>query len=79
MAQVTLSHRKVHRKRDPKKIIELMFNNPKITRAEIAKSIGITVRGVQKNMNVLRNAGLVNRVGAAKGGHWESKISPNIK
>ncbi len=60
-----------------KKIIELMYTNPKITREEMAKQIGITVRGVQKNINTLRDAGLVERIGAAKGGHWEVKNPSN--
>jgi ATP-dependent DNA helicase RecG len=52
------------------KILEMMLANPKVSRDAIATQIGITTRGVQKSINVLKAAGLVERVSAAKGGHW---------
>jgi ATP-dependent DNA helicase RecG len=55
------------------KILELMLKNPKISRENIANQIGITTRGVQKNINVLKDLGLIQRVGAAKGGYWVVK------
>jgi ATP-dependent DNA helicase RecG len=53
-----------------KKIISLMLVNPRIPRTAIAEQVGITVRGVQKNIDELKKAGIIKRVGAAKGGHW---------
>jgi len=50
-------------------IIKMMLMNPKISRADLAVEIGITTRGVQKSINALKELGLVERVGAAKGGH----------
>ena len=54
-----------------RKIIKMMLENPKINRNAIAVEIGITTRGVQKSINALKAAGLVERIGSAKGGYWK--------
>jgi ATP-dependent DNA helicase RecG len=54
-----------------KKTLNLLLANPRITRTDIAEQIGITTRGVQKSIDELKKAGIVERVGAAKGGHWK--------
>jgi ATP-dependent DNA helicase RecG len=51
-------------------ILDAMRSNPNISAKAIAKIVGLTPRGVQKNIDSLKKAGLVERVGAAKGGHW---------
>lgn len=56
-------------------ILKLMLEQPTISAKKIAERIGMTPRGVQKNINALKNAGMVERVGAAKGGHWVVKQS----
>jgi predicted HTH transcriptional regulator len=53
------------------KIIALIRRNPVITRAEIAKNTGLSVRGVEWNLNELKKEGMLKRVGPDKGGHWE--------
>ncbi|GHS94391.1 hypothetical protein AGMMS50276_06940 [Synergistales bacterium] len=60
------------------KIISIMRRNPKASAKSIADEIGLTARGVEKCISALKAAGLVERVGAAKGGHWEVKI-PYVK
>ena len=55
------------------KIMELMRANPKITAKLIAQAVGIAPRNVQVNIQSLKALGLVERVGAAKGGHWKVK------
>jgi predicted HTH transcriptional regulator len=56
------------------KILELIRNNPKITRKELAKKIGnITEDGIKYNIEKLKKEGKIKRVGPAKGGHWEVK------
>jgi len=52
-------------------ILKLMREQPTISAREISEHIGMSHRGVQYNINVLKNAGLVKRVGPAKGGHWK--------
>lgn len=55
------------------KIIELMQENPKITAKAIAEKIGIAPRNVQVHIQSLKKIGLVERMGAAKGGYWITK------
>jgi predicted HTH transcriptional regulator len=55
------------------KIIELMKDNPKVSAKTIAERVGITARNVQTHIQSLKAAGLVERVGPAKGGHWVVK------
>ena len=53
------------------KILELIKQNPKISAAGIAMKIGISSRGVEKQIKKLREAGIIKRNGADKGGYWE--------
>jgi predicted HTH transcriptional regulator len=51
-------------------IIKLMIERPSISVKAISEKIGMTSRGVQKNIDNLKKLGLVERVGSAKGGYW---------
>ncbi|MBI4396252.1 MAG: putative DNA binding domain-containing protein [Elusimicrobia bacterium] len=53
------------------KIIALIRQNPALTRAEIAKNTGLSVRGVEWNLDELKKQGILKRIGPDKGGHWE--------
>ncbi len=53
------------------KIIELMKNNPSITIIQMSKIIGISTTAIEKNIAKLRELGLIQYVGPARGGHWE--------
>ncbi len=53
------------------KIIALIRQNPKITRVELAKSSGLSVRGVEWNIKILKKQSILKRVGPDKGGHWK--------
>ena len=57
-------------------ILKLMLEQPTISAKSVADRIGMTPRGVQKNIETLKNIGLLERVGAAKGGYWVVK-QPN--
>jgi ATP-dependent DNA helicase RecG len=54
-----------------------MRSKPTISARAIAEEIGITTRGVEKNIRKLKKAGLIKRVGAAKGGRWVAIPFPN--
>ena len=43
----------------------------KVTAAEIAMHLGVSSRAVQKRFRVLRENGVIRRVGPDKGGSWE--------
>ncbi len=54
------------------KILELIRENPYITRKELAHEIGdITEDGVKYHLAKLKEKGKIKRVGPDKGGHWE--------
>ena len=54
-----------------KLIISAIFKNPYTTQTELAKTLGISVVHVNKNMKKLQEQGVIRRVGPDKGGHWE--------
>jgi ATP-dependent DNA helicase RecG len=56
-----------------RQILSLLAGNPRMTAREIATELGINERNTKKNIKVLRNAGLLARIGADRGGHWEVK------
>ena len=53
-----------------RRILDLMALNPKITAEALSAEIGITSRNIKNNIKKLRDAGLVDRVGADKNGDW---------
>ena len=55
------------------KIIILISENPNITIPELAEQLNMSTRGVEKQIQKLKEAGIIIRVGPAKGGHWVVK------
>ena len=53
------------------KILALIAKDPDVTRERLAEAVGLSVRGVEKNLAQLKAAGKIRRVGGRKGGHWE--------
>ncbi len=54
------------------KIIDILKDNPKAGRKEIAEIIGdITEDGIKYHLEKLKAEGKLKRVGPAKGGYWE--------
>lgn len=53
------------------KIISAMRDNPVVTIKDLQAITGLSESGVKKNIRQLRADGIIERVGAAKGGHWE--------
>jgi len=53
------------------KILALINENSKITREKLSAKTGLTVRGVEWNLNKLKKEGALKRVGPAKGGYWK--------
>lgn len=53
-----------------KKILLLLHSNPAITAQDIAKQIGISIRGVEKQIKRLRDLGIISRQGSRKSGLW---------
>jgi len=54
-----------------KKILELIKINPKISKKEMSNRIGINTTAIDKNIEKLKQKGLLKRIGPYKGGYWE--------
>ena len=48
-----------------------MLSNPKVTTTQLARTLNISTTAVEKNIKLLKEQGQIERVGPAKGGHWE--------
>ena len=51
--------------------MELMSGNSHITISELAKTLGITTRAIEKQIAKLQKNDQIKRIGPTKGGHWE--------
>ena len=52
-------------------ILALVSEEPRISRDEMAETLGLTVKGVEWQLRKLQASGRLRRVGPAKGGSWE--------
>ena len=52
------------------KILELIKQNPKISRKELCDELKINPSAIQKHIEKLKNAKVIERIGGAKGGEW---------
>ena len=52
------------------KIMELVYNDPQITIAQMSDVLNISDRAIKKNINKLKEQSLLKRIGPDKGGHW---------
>jgi ATP-dependent DNA helicase RecG len=63
--------REITREKTGEKILALIGANPEITTTGLAKETGLTDKGIEWNINRLKESGRLRRVGPDKGGHWE--------
>lgn len=54
-----------------KRIVFLIASNPKISKQEMQKLIGISSTAIDKNISRLKKIGIIERIGPAKGGIWK--------
>ncbi len=52
------------------KILDLLKQNPKISRKELCEELKINPSAVQKHIEKLKEANKIERIGGAKGGEW---------
>jgi predicted HTH transcriptional regulator len=52
-------------------MLELIAENPRISKREMAEKIGISTTAIDKNIAALKTRGLLTRIGSDKGGHWK--------
>ncbi|MBQ2937370.1 MAG: Fic family protein [Clostridia bacterium] len=53
------------------KIISLIRENSNITQTQMAKKIGVTRDGIAYNIKLLKQKGVIERVGSSKNGSWK--------
>ena len=51
-------------------ILQMMIENPYVTREELSKGVGISTTSVYRNIEAMRGK-YVRRIGLDKGGFWE--------
>ena len=51
--------------------MELIKENPKITRGELSDKLGINPSAIQKHIQKLKADGTIERIGGDKGGYWK--------
>lgn len=56
-----------------RKILELINKNKRITQEEIASKLKTTIRTIERNINILKTQGTLERIGADKNGYWNLK------
>lgn len=52
-------------------LLDLLKQNPTISRKDIAEKLGINESAIQKRLDSLRKKGILQRIGPDRGGHWE--------
>ena len=59
------------REKSREKVLVLMAGNPSITTQELAEGVGVSIKGIEKIIRLLKKQGQLRRIGPDKGGHWE--------
>ena len=54
-----------------KKVLLLLASNPSLSAGDIAEQIGLTKRGIEKQLKKFRDLGIIARKGSDKTGYWE--------
>lgn len=49
------------------RIIEIIFDNPKVTQKEMAEELNITIRASKKNIKEIQEKNILERIGSARG------------
>ena len=52
-------------------IIKAIHKNNKVSKRELEEIVGISATAIDNNLDSLKDLGLIERVGSAKGGHWK--------
>ena len=57
--------------RNQQQILELLRQHPHMVARELAQQVGISSRKIEQNIARLKELQLLQRIGPAKGSHWE--------
>lgn len=62
--------------RTAQKIIDLIISDSSITAENMANKIGVSKRAIEKNIQNLRNMGIIIHEGSDKAGYWRIIVKP---
>lgn len=68
---ILTSNQETTQKTTQEKIINLIKKNPAITQVELAKILNLTRDGISYNIKILKEKGIIERVGSTKNGIWK--------
>jgi len=51
-------------------IIKTIHKDPKTSKRDLQKTLGLSATAIDNNINFLKDAGLVEHIGPDKGGEW---------
>lgn len=68
---IVTSSQETTQKTTQEKIINLIKKNPAITQVEMAKILDLTRDGISYNIKILKEKGIIERVGSTKNGIWK--------
>ncbi len=57
--------------KNEERVLRCLAENPKASIKSLVEAIELSDTGIEKIIARLKKKGLLNRVGPAKGGHWE--------
>lgn len=66
-----LSKSRIKKEKSREKILHLLSVNPHFTTTVLAEELGITVKGVEKQLAKLKAEGRLKRIGSPRSGYWE--------
>ena len=68
---IVTSNQETTQKTTQEKIINLIKKNPAITQVEMTKILDLTRDGISYNIKILKEKGIIERVGSTKNGIWK--------
>lgn len=68
---ILTSNQETTQKTTQEKIINLIKKNPAITQVEMSKILDLTRDGISYNIKILKEKGIIERVGSTKNGIWK--------
>ncbi|MBI5389005.1 winged helix-turn-helix transcriptional regulator [Candidatus Woesearchaeota archaeon] len=54
-----------------RKMLDLIYQNNNITLKEMSALLKLSREGIKKNIRLLKEKGIIQRIGPDKGGHWK--------
>jgi len=70
ISEFTLLSKEI-REKTREKILDEIMKNKNITQKELAFNVGLSEKGIEWNLKKIKDKGIIERIGGAKGGYWK--------